>query len=108
MEMKKVSAIYLCLSIFFIFLWHWRPAKNQAQAEANGGGSLLNIAVADLTFNEKEKATTIEKNPLKGLMPPEWLANTPDRVNEMPFSMEYFYISLKDVMVGSNDFNWSE
>jgi hypothetical protein len=46
----------------------------------------------------------IEQNPMKGLVPYSWQIGS---MNDFPFSLEFNYIPLKDVMSGINQFNWS-
>jgi hypothetical protein len=68
------------------------------------------IAVADGTWQTQtynENAPNIQFNPLKGLVPAEWEANWPDNLTGMPFSLEYFYIPLSDVMTGYDSYNWT-
>jgi Domain of unknown function (DUF4832) len=43
-------------------------------------------------------------NPLKGFMP---FSGKYDK-NDLPYSMEFFYIPLKDIMVGKDHFAWSK
>lgn len=57
------------------------------------------------TFNLNYTAAPID-NPLKGFLPfsesVEWQID-----NQMPYSMEYFYIPLNDIMTNFNEYDWS-
>ncbi|PAE07501.1 hypothetical protein CHI12_10690 [Terribacillus saccharophilus] len=58
------------------------------------------------TFNLNYTAAPID-NPLKGFLPfsesAEWRID-----NQMPYSMEYFYIPLNEIMTNFNEFDWSK
>lgn len=47
-------------------------------------------------------APGIEYNPLKGLMPFSFAGNS-----SFPHSLEWFYVPLKDLMTGPNNYNWA-
>jgi len=50
----------------------------------------------------------LELNPLKGFMPFSKLpSDSVDPNNDFPHSMEWFYISLRDLMTGWNTYNWA-
>ncbi len=42
-------------------------------------------------------------NPLKGFVPYSGIHTT----NNLPYSMEFFYLPLKDLMSGANSFTWN-
>ncbi|ANE48497.1 hypothetical protein SY83_21905 [Paenibacillus swuensis] len=52
--------------------------------------------------NYNSNAPGIETNPYKGLMPFSWQGTS-----AFPHSMEWFYVSLRDVMTGYNTYNWA-
>ncbi len=50
----------------------------------------------------------IEFNPIKGFVPYTDQANNTANLTDFPFSMEFFYMPLKEVMQNINQYNWTK
>ena len=73
---------------------------------ASEGALAPEWATPSNTFNLTYTAAPID-NPLKGFVPfSESVAWQKD--NQMPYSMEFFYIPLKDIMTNFNEYDWSK
>lgn len=86
---KKVTAFILSISLIIgVFM------MNQSTDTVLAG-------TAGHTPHSIGAGASFENNPLKGFVPFDYSTTT------FPHSMEWFYISVRDVQTGMNTFNWS-
>lgn len=89
MVVKKVVALTLSLSLIIgVFIMY----KSTDPALASTAGH---------TAHAISPAASFDNNPLKGFVPFDYSTTT------FPHSLEWFYISVREVQTGMNTFNWS-
>jgi hypothetical protein len=79
----------------------------QKGKEEKHGATTTCCSFESVKFNYNPDVPGIEQNPMKGLVPYSWQVDNSTSVNEFPFSLEFDYIPLSDVMHGMNLFDWS-
>lgn len=80
-----------------------------------GAALLMNVKLPSAAASGEWQAQTydpnkpgLEQNPLKGFLPFSKLpSDTVDPNNSFPHSMEWFYISLRDIMTDWNTYDWT-
>ncbi|WP_419893638.1 DUF4832 domain-containing protein [Oceanobacillus kimchii] len=77
-------------------------------SEGGAGGILAPVwATPSNTFNLNYTPAPID-NPLKGFLPFSESASWRTDYNQIPYSLEYFYIPLKYIMTNFNEYDWSK
>lgn len=99
--MKLKKSAFLCLALFILVFCNCKKSATQVQAK-----TISQSAYSNLEY--KSDVPGIELNPIKGFVPYTDQVNDAGNLTDFPFSMEFFYMPLKEVMQNINQFNWTK
>jgi hypothetical protein len=100
-DMKITKLVFAAIVLCTFSFSNCKKSSTDTQ-----GRKLLQSVYSNLEY--KPDVPGIETNPLKGFVPYTEQVNDAGNLSDFPFSMEFFYFPLKDVMQNINQFNWTK
>jgi hypothetical protein len=101
MKIRKFVDDVLSVLILTVIAYSFLTGCSSGKSTSSESSKMFFETARSVTLEYSDAVAGLNSNPLKGFIP--FAKNT----SVFPYSMEWFYIPLRDIMTAENTFNWT-